>query len=39
MAAINAATILAEYLTVSPCFDFRNHPIGLAGLSMKHQDP
>src|SRR3954447_26009423 len=35
MAAHSAMTIFAEYFTVSPCFDFRNHPIGVAALSMK----
>jgi hypothetical protein len=36
-AAIAALATILEYLTVSPCFDFLNHPIGVAGLSMKHR--
>jgi hypothetical protein len=31
-----ALIMLDGFFTVSPCFDFLNHPIGVAGLSMKH---
>jgi hypothetical protein len=33
------ATVIIVFgcFTVSPCFDFLNHPIGVAGLSMKHR--
>jgi hypothetical protein len=32
---ISALAIVFGFFTVSPLFDFLNHPIGVAGLSMK----